>query len=338
MMKSRCSDLEDSISSEGSSFALTRLRSRYSVAGIFSERMNGITSLQNCKALLKQVQSDWGSVHSRLENMRKTILDESSCRSGMIINLTGDSKVLTAVDPHLKTFLNSLPGKADGASLPNFRVTEHPWALEAQQDLDKATTLNEAVIVPTQVSYVGKGNKIYNAGEKVSGSSSVVTSYLSRGYLWDNVRVQGGAYGAYGILDSGAGFYGYVSYRDPNVVETLNAYAAVPDVLKKEEEELKKDRKPLDLAIISEIGRLDGSPPSPAQKGWSSLMQYLTGSSHETRQKWRDEVLATQPSDFGQLATKLQNSGDFSVSVVCSKSAYDEAVGQGYTLESFPLD
>ena len=75
--------------------------------------------------------------------------------------------------------------------------------------------------VPTQVNYVAKGCPIYDEGEAVPGSSSVITKYLRTAYLWDRVRVQGGAYGCALSFSRLSGMASYSSYRDPNVVSTL---------------------------------------------------------------------------------------------------------------------
>merc|ERR1719271_2056504 len=90
---------------------------------------------------------------------------------------------------------------------------------------------NEGFAVPSQVNYVVKGGQVYNPGEQVSGSASVVSRYLSLHYLWDNVRVMGGAYGGFARFSHTTGRLNYLSYRDPNLQKTLDIYDKAPQSL-----------------------------------------------------------------------------------------------------------
>ena len=85
--------------------------------------------------------------------------------------------------------------------------------------------------MPSQVNYVVKGGPILSPGEHVSGSSSVVSRFLSLHYLWDNVRVMGGAYGGFARFSETSGRFVYMSYRDPNLKATLDIYDKAPDAL-----------------------------------------------------------------------------------------------------------
>ena len=98
-----------------------------------------------------------------------------------------------------QSFLHSLPGDAKPSStFQDFYKEDHPWAVEAKSRMDAPK--NEAIIVPTQVNYVGSGGRVYSAGESMPGSASVVARHLRTGYLWDTVRVIGGAYGGFCTL------------------------------------------------------------------------------------------------------------------------------------------
>jgi Zn-dependent M16 (insulinase) family peptidase len=155
------------------------------------------------------------------------------------------------------------------------------------------------------------------AGEHVPGSYSVVSRYLSTGYLWDNVRVLGGAYGGFARFSESSGRFVYMSYRDPNLAVTLDVY----DKTAKHLEEAEISDQDLLQAVIGTVGDLDG-PLSPDQKGYSSFMQFLSEESPEDRQRWRDEILKCSPKDFKEFAKKLnlvKEKG--SVVVVGSESA-----------------
>lgn len=329
MLRESRSRLEAGIQGSGHSFANTRMKARYSVAGYLDEKMGGISSLERVKQLLKQAEEDWPSLLERLEKIRDTILDEKLCRDGMFLDITGDSKVLETIQPSVDKFLKELPGESDGEKLPDFYKEEHPWVAPAMKEMkEMAPLMDEGFVVPTQVSYVGKSGKVFKEGEKVPGSAAVVSRYLRTGYLWDHVRVIGGAYGGFCTFSPSSGFFSYLSYRDPNLSKTLDVYDAAADALMAAADELEKDPDALATAIIGAVGEMD-SALSPDQKGWKSFERNLVNESPEFRQQYRDEILNTTPDDFRAFAERLKNMKDASVAVISSKAGFEDAAKAG---------
>merc|ERR1712146_169311 len=95
----------------------------------------------------------------------------------------------------------------------------------------------------------------------------------------------------------------FMSYRDPNLKGTLDIYDAAADSLSN----TAVTKEDILQGIIGAVGELD-SPLSPDQKGYSSMVQYLTGESASDRQKWRDQVLGTSERDFKDFASALEGS------------------------------
>lgn len=196
ILKESKSRKESGVQGSGHSAASTRIRSRYNVLGYIGEIMSGISSLDTVKDLIDQAENDFPALLARLEKMRSAILAKSTCRNGMIVDITADQAVFEKIQPSVDKFLQNLPGESDGEKLQDFYSTPHPWAAPAKQEMAaKAAIADEGFVVPTQVSYVGKGGRLYDIGEEVSGSTAVIQKFLGTGYLWDNVRVIGGAYG-----------------------------------------------------------------------------------------------------------------------------------------------
>merc|ERR1712013_655370 len=155
-------------------------------------------------------------------------------------------------------FLEELPGDSDGEKLPNFYEEVHPWIPEAKKLMEGFAPLkDEGFVVPTQVSYVGKAGLLYEEGESVSGSAEVVSRFLRTGYLWDNVRVIGGAYGGFCTFNSKSGFFSFLSYRDPNLEQTLDVYDKAADALLEAADMMEKDPDALTTAIVGAMGDLD---------------------------------------------------------------------------------
>ena len=329
LLKESRSRLENSVQGAGHSIANSRMKARYRVGGYVEEITSGISYLDTVKALLKQAEEDWPSLLSRLEDMRSTILNKSFCRSGMMLDVTGETKVLDAIKPAIGRFLDVLPGDPSGEKLPNFYKEIHPWVPEAKKRMAEfAPIADEGFVVPTQVSYVGKSGLLYDDGEHIPGSAQVIARFLRTGYLWDYVRVMGGAYGGFCTFSTFSGFFSFLSYRDPNLDKTLDIYDAAADALMAAADVLENDPDALSMAIIGTIGDLDGAL-SPDQKGFSQFQRWLINESPENRQRMRDEILSTKPEDFREFSRRLKAIKDPSVAVVSSKSKFELAAKAG---------
>jgi len=333
ILKNQCSYKKyTDIPSSGHSYAYKRIRMKYSVAGMIGETMDGVRSVNIlCNELLPDVEENWSDVLSKLVNIRDIIFDKYLSRSGMVINLTGDKQVLSLVEEDVKSFLNILPGVSDDSAmtLSNFYNTKHPWVDDAKKEMltvNNSNNENEAIVVSTLVNYVGQGHKLYNEGEEVSGATDVITDYLRLNYLWQELRVLAGAYGAFNLINQKEGIYLLLTYRDPNYIQTLDVYNNVADTLMTLANDLRENPKALELSIISSIASLDGSVLSSEQMGWTSFIRWITRTTSTSRQRWRDDILNTTPDDFEEFAAKLTNTTlSITTATVCSDAAYNEA-------------
>jgi Zn-dependent M16 (insulinase) family peptidase len=115
-------------------------------------------------------------------------------------------------------------------------------------------------------------------------------------YLWNKVRVQGGAYGALANFQWGGNTV-FSSYRDPNLMETLDAYNKAGDFIKG----FDADDREMTKYIIGSISELD-TPLTPAMKGFVSDEYYIRHISQDRVQKERDEILNTKKADIRKFA------------------------------------
>lgn len=323
--------METNVQTSGHVFANSRLKARYSIAGYLDEKIGGFMYLSTVTDLLQEAEDHWDSVLARLVKIRATLLNDRTCRDGMVLDLTGDASVLNTIASGVEQFLTHLPGTANASKLPNPYSTPHPWAAPVKLAMPECQ--NEGFSVPTQVSYVGKGGRIFQEGEYVSGSSAVVSRYLRTAYLWDHVRVMGGAYGAFCSFNprDNDGILTYMSYRDPNLQTTLTVYDQAADALDKAADLMENDSDVLANAIIGTVGDLE-TALSPDLKGAVAFNRWMAQESPEYRQKFRKEVLDTKPSDFRSMADKLRSMKHESVAVVSSKAKLEEAVSNGLPL------
>lgn len=297
------SGLESGIVGSGHTFAASRLDGQRSIAGWVGEQTGGLTYLLSIRDLAHRVDSDWDSVQADLATIRTQLLQ----RRGAIVNMTGDDKTLAAAAPHVSNFLSSLPAEAG---------TRADWS-------GRLSAANEALTVPTQVNYVGKAANLYeDGGYKLNGSSYVVNKLLGTSWLWDRVRVVGGAYGGFADFDSHSGMYTYLSYRDPNLLKTLEEYDGSPEFLRT----LELDQESLTKAIIGTIGDVD-SYQLPDSKGYTAFVRHVLGVTDEERQERRDQILGTTIKDFREFGEVLESvKGPKAQVVVVTNAERAEAV------------
>jgi Zn-dependent M16 (insulinase) family peptidase len=333
ILREMVADLEGAIGEDGDMFAARRIAARYTVHGYIMEQLRGITHLQKLKEALKTAQADWSVLRSKLDQMKRDLIEGH--RNGMILNLTGEKHLLGQAQGDAIQFVkNGIPLNQNATPFPNFAQEEHPWVAKAKEDiLLFAPLVDEGIIVPTSVSYVGRGGVLYSPGEPIHGSAAVVTTYLQLGYLYENLRLARGAYGASARLRMDSGILDLLTYRDPNLVATLRIYDGASAALT--EDILSSENLPPEATdtIIGTIGALDGSAPQPDQLGWDSLRQFLRRETSEMRRKWRDQILGTTRDDFLNFSARLSKMADASIAVVSSQAAVEDAQSQGVDLE-----
>ena len=282
--------MEASLIPAGHRYVNTRIRSMFSESGWVSEQMGGVSYLFFLRDLAQKVENNWGAVLNDLENIHSLLLN----RQSMVVNATLDQENWRSIQPELGEFMFGLPAGA---------VNLQEWGT-SQESRDEGLT------IPAQVNYVGKGANLYKLGYKMDGSSSVINNYLRTTWLWDHVRVQGGAYGGFCMFNQRSGVYTFLSYRDPNLRETLDIYDRTGSYLRQlDQNRLSHDE--LTKSIIGVIGDMDAYQ-LPDAKGYTSLTSYLTGNTDERRQLRREQILNTSLEDFkvfGEVLDALKDEG-----------------------------
>lgn len=287
----------------GHLLASRRLRSHFSEDGWVQEQMGGFTRLFAMRALAERARSDWPSVERDLVDMRRRLVT----RAGLVANVTADGAATARFLPKLASLLRSLPAAtAIGGESP------WPWRRAAR---------DEGFTMPAKVNYVAKGGDLRALGHEPTGAALVVQNFLGTTWLWDKVRLQGGAYGGMCRLDRLSSVFSYASYRDPNLAATIGVYDGTGEHLRSVplgEAELRR-------TIIGTIGEIDDYL-LPDAKGLVSLQRHLTGDSEDARQRMRDEVLGTTVADFRTFADALDSvAREGRVVVLGSEGAIEQA-------------
>ncbi|GAB4418751.1 MAG: insulinase family protein [Anaerolineales bacterium] len=280
----------------------SRLRARFNEADWVAEQISGLEQLFFLRTLADEIEKDWEAVLAKLETVHRLLIN----RAAMIVNVTLDADAFASFALQLASFMDTLP-HSDVETFEHYNVPTPKG--------------NEGLTIPAQVNYVGKGANLYKLGYEPHGSINVINNYLGTTWLWEKVRVQGGAYGGFSTFDTNSGTFTFLSYRDPNLLATIDNYDKTADFLTGLDlsaDELKK-------SIIGTIGSMDAYQ-LPDAKGWTSMVRYLTNYTEEERQRIRDEVLSTKVDDFkgfARVLAELNKAGE--VVVLGSADAIEKA-------------
>lgn len=226
-------------------------------------------------------------LENNFETRSNEIVDNLNKASKLLFNKNNVLLSFTGEDKDYSSFEKSFPELFD--SLGN----EDPAPLEYKFEL---SALNEGLMTSAKVQYVAKAYNFRELGYSYSGSLQVLKTIVGFDYLWNKVRVQGGAYGAFANFQWGGNTV-FSSYRDPNLVETLDAYNKAGDFIKG----FDADDREMTKYIIGSISELD-TPLTPAMKGFVSDEYYIRHVSQDRIQKERDEILNTKKEDIRKFA------------------------------------
>lgn len=258
-----------------------RLRAHFGEADWAADQLMWFGYLATLRQLATEITDNWATVLERLETIRTTVVN----REAMLANITIELSAWPKVAPHLAALLGQLP----------ISPTAHePWTLPA-------AVTHEGFSAPTQVNFVTKGGNLYRLGFRRHGSALAVAHHLSFTWLWEQLRVQGGAYDGHATFDPLSGVLSLASYRDPNLLRTLEIYDGSADFLRRAELTESDVTKSI-------IGALRAYDPYqlPEAKGFASLTRMLSGQTDAYRQALREELLATTGKDFEAFAEALQ--------------------------------
>ncbi|MEE8205466.1 MAG: insulinase family protein [Nitrospinaceae bacterium] len=277
IIRSAKSNMEASIVPNGNHYVLSRLQSYHSRLGRYDELLEGITYFRFLEDLLKRVENNPQEVADSFREAAKYVFT----RDNLLVNITCPGKDYKKVENRLRGIADVLPD------------VSHPTAELEFGSVDS----NEAFMTASTVQYVGKAVNLYDHGFKFSGHFDILKALLRTVYLWDRVRVKGGAYGSSLSFDLYTGDLALVSYRDPNLVETLQVYDDIPEFLS----QLEIPEEEFEQIVIGCAGKID-PPLTPDRKGSLAKIEYLTGMTQEFKQRRLEELLSTRLSDIREYA------------------------------------
>lgn len=273
-LKSR---MQSAMISGGHTVASARALSYVSKTAALQETINGMDFYR----LVERLTGNW-------EEEKKTLPGKLSALSRAVFRPENLLVDFTAQEEaQYQRFMDAVNGlKRDLFTDP---VNGSPFTVELKKK-------NEGYLSASQVQYVCRAGNFIDSGFAYTGALRILKGIMNNEYLWNNVRVKGGAYGCMcNFGKSGDSFF--VSYRDPNLSKTIRVFENAPDFI----ERFAGDERAMTQAVIGTISEMD-IPMNPAAKALRSMSVYLTNQTVEELQAERDQVLDATAQDIRALA------------------------------------
>ncbi len=298
-----------SVISSGHHFAMAYASARLSKSRMVDEVLGGITQLRFLDARVKKEDLDF--VVDSCKKLHEFIINKSTC----VVSLTADN-----------------PGELRGALEPFLAKLPEKNRMMGDIDLPQVGGGKfTGVEISSAVNFVARSWRLSEMDAAQNARLFLLSRNLSTSYLWDKVRVEGGAYGGMATMSISHPVFNCASYRDPNLSQTLDHF---DHGLNEVASMISEDK--VDQSIVGAIGRID-APKSPHGQGFGETMDILTGFTWDYRQKFREAVLGATPQQLSEAAMTVLKSPEWSVAVLGSAAAFDQAAQQGVKLEREPL-
>ena len=268
---------EHGVQSEGYNLPATRVFAHLSLGGRYNEMFNGVTSYLATKELALNYETFEDRFLEALQKIATLLFNKNNLQ----LAVTADGRELNHLAKSGRCIVDALSDSpVEKYSLPELAFADH-----------------EAFITSAEVVFAVQAGNLLPGGKGYNGHFEVLKTYLSRDYLWNTVRQLGGAYGCFIQFGQISGNLAFVSYRDPQVKKTYDAYNRVPEVV------AALDLQPavMEQLIIGTYGNFDPLR-SAAAKGATARNDYLNGIDVEYKQKRLAEIISTTPADLRSFA------------------------------------
>lgn len=273
MLKSR---LLMKFQSSGHVTAVLRAQSYASPAAKLKDMTNGIAFYETVSYIEEHFEEEKEKLSEKLIDLSKKLF----CGDNMMLSYTAAREGLEGLEEMVEKLKNSL----------HTRTAE-----EDKRCVIHCEKKNEGFKTASKVQYVAKAGNFIDLGVAYTGTLQILKVIMSYDYLWQNIRVKGGAYGCMSNFNRiGEGYF--VSYRDPNLKRTLDVYDGVVDYLKK----FTVSERDMTKYIIGTMSGID-QPMTPASKGERSMNLYMNKVSAEMIREERNQILDAEQDDIRAL-------------------------------------
>jgi len=293
-------DLKASLVPGGSHYAALRAAARLSSASVIEERWKGVSQyiwLDTLSRLLGSGQASFEQLASALETLRALLMNPSS----LTVNITCEQRAAERAAAVAADLVDSLEGIAAGDSSP----AENLFPIDP---LPRATA--ETLVGSMNVNFVAHELPGSRFGSRENAHEAVLAHFLTTGFLWERIRMQGGAYGAVAAANGLEALFGFSSYRDPNTLSSLSSFREALAFASRFE----PDAEAFEKIVLGAAGKED-RPMAPGEKSFVALKRQLLGITDDQRQARRDALISCTPAQLRSAAGGLLARFDGGVSV-----------------------
>lgn len=300
----------------GHTFGVRRISAMLSAAGVVNERTDGFAFYQ----WLREKEEHWEE--ETFPTRLRSALAEAVNPEKLVISVTGDADEaaaqvvagfrngLAAEEPESRSREEKSPAGRDNTPA-NRPAPIRAWGLR-----------REGIVIPADIAFANRGGDLKAYGKKWSGEVTLLARMVTYAYLWNVIRVQGGAYGT-GLTASPSGLIACYSYRDPSGAESLKSYTTVGDFLRAFLGS-DPDLTGFIIGAVSDASRL----MTPRLKGNASDFMYFSGRTYEGRCEERRRMLNATPEKLLQLVDALESAiAEGGVSIIGGKNQIDACEG-----------
>lgn len=267
---------EAKVISRGNVIAALRAKAKFSETAYYMDKMMGIDFYCFVKDLYKNFDEKQDEI---IQNL-KTVVDEIMKKDNLLVNIICDEEGFKEFEKYYLEFASQFSYLPSDNKERNF----------------EPRFISEGIKTSSTVQFVARCGEYTSQGYKYNGHFKVLSNILGYGYLWENIRDKGGAYGCM-YVPARNGKISLSSYRDPKLRETNEVYDGLPEYLRNFDA---NDRE-MTKYIIGTMSGVD-IPKTPRAKGNAAFTAYMTDITREKRQKERDEILSTTREDINELA------------------------------------
>ena len=262
-----------SFAGSGNRVASQRALSYFSKSALCVEHMYGIEAY----TILKDKMANFDANADEIAANLKAAADYIFRRENLIISIAADETAYAQLENAVVDLMPKL--RADKVADDGEVLTPVKY--------------NEGYMMPIQVQYVTRAGNFVDAGYKYNGALAVLNTCLSIDYLYQQIRVKGGAYGQSCSFSPTTGDVTFSSYRDPQLRATDEVYLKTGDFIRA----LSLGEAELTKLIIGTFSGLD-FPKSSRQKAESSFSAYISGRKYEDVQREREQALDVTLDDL----------------------------------------
>jgi Zn-dependent M16 (insulinase) family peptidase len=289
-------EADSSLAPTGHNYVASRTGMYFSRGRLVAELWHGIAQIQFIHRLLDR---DIDEIKRKLITIRESLLT----KSGLLVNITGENipAALSAVRDRFAPFgpvrrrgeraacVEHFYSLFDGALFDGAAFTRNSGGSDKKIEVFASPSM--------QTGFASASFPALPFNAKGQAAEQVFCHRLSTGAFWEEIRMKGGAYGAFAQADPVEKVCSFCTYRDPVPFQSL---AAFPQILEHEAGQV-LDRDTVEKMIIGTYSKIK-QPKTSAEKGIADLFRFFSNVDDDLREKNLERVLDTTAEDLAAAA------------------------------------